>query len=201
MACELASSVFQKYEHELLGFIRKQLKDTGESEEVLNQILMKIYQHCEKLPGVRNTRAWLYQITRNAIHDYFKESQRRQNLDEAAELKEEADESLFQSLEPLVPAMIRMLPEEYGLPLKMSDLEGVPQKEIARKLGLSLSGAKSRIQRGREKLRALFFECCYLELDQRGVPVSFAVKAYCIPLLPYQPKGEVVISSKGSCDC
>lgn len=198
--CELVAPVFQQYERELLNFIKKQLKDSEESEEVLNQILMKIYQHCEKLPGVSNTKAWLYQITKNAIYDYFKENKRKQNLNETTELIEEADESVFQSFEPLIPAIIRMLPEEYGVPVRMSDLEGIPQKEIAEKLGLSLSGAKSRIQRGREKLNALFFECCYLELDQKGVPVSFVVKENCKPLLPYQPAGEVVISST-SCDC
>lgn len=201
VACELVAPVFQQYERELLSFIKKRLKDSGESEEVLNQILMKVYQHCEKLPDIQNTRAWLYQITRNAIYDYFKEKQRRQYLDETVELREETDDSIAQSLEPLIPAMIRMLPEAYGIPLQMSDLEGIPQKEIAEKLGLSLSGAKSRIQRGREKLKALFFECCHLELDQRGVPVSFAVKEHCKSLLAYQPSVEVVFSSKRSCNC
>lgn len=201
MACELVAPVFRQYERELLGYIEKRLKDSEESEEVLHQILMKIYKHCEKLPHIRNTRAWLYQMTRNAMCDYFRENQRRQDLNTITEVREESDDSFVQSLEPLIPAMIRMLPDAYGIPLRMSDLEGVPQKEIARRLGLSLSGTKSRIQRGREKLKALFFECCYLELDQRGVPVSFTVKAHCKPLLPYQPGQEAVESSQNACDC
>jgi RNA polymerase sigma-70 factor (ECF subfamily) len=121
-------------------------------------------------------------------------------LEDGVELEAETGEFLFSTLEPLVPVMIKMLPESLGLPLYMSDIEGVPQKEIADKLGLSISGAKSRIQRAREKLKELFFECCYFELDQKGMPMGFAVKEYCTPLLPYQLEGEVSLSTKSCCE-
>jgi len=39
-------------------------------------------------------------------------------------------------------------------------------------LGISLSGMKSRVQRGRAQLRALFEECCVIALDARGRPIS-----------------------------
>lgn len=199
MNCELVAPEFQKYEQELLNFIKKRLKDPMESEEVLNQVLMKVYTHCEKLPAVRNNRSWLYRITRNALYDYFRENQRWQHLDDEMELEDKTEESLINSLEPLIPVIIKMLPEKMALPLYLSDIEGVPQKEIAVKLGISVSGAKSRIQRAREQLKALFFECCYLELDQKGMPVSFSVKENCAPLLPYQPKGVVSVPTGSPC--
>jgi RNA polymerase sigma-70 factor, ECF subfamily len=203
MSCELVAPVFQQYEQELLGFIRKRLKDKHQSEDVLNEVLMKIYRHCEKLPKVKNNRAWLYQITRNALNDYFREGQRNISLDESqVEAMHQPEQELYQLLAPLLPAMIRMLPPKYAVPLQMSDIEEIPQQEIANRLGLSLSGAKSRIQRGREKLRALFFECLYLELDHQGVPMSFAVKEHCTPLHPFQPTPEPeVIVSERRCDC
>ncbi len=201
MACTLVAPVFQQYEKELLRFVRKHLNDAGESEEIVNRVMMKMYQHCEKLPAVRNTRAWLYQITRHALYDYFKENSRRQSLPEEVKSVSSADDNLFNLLEPLLPPMIQMLPPAYAQPLQMSDLEGIPQKEIAKRLGLSLSGVKSRVQRARAKLRALFFECCYLELDRRGVPVQFAVKPHCTPLLAYQAQSEMTTSSNHSGSC
>ncbi|HMY75336.1 MAG TPA: sigma factor-like helix-turn-helix DNA-binding protein [Blastocatellia bacterium] len=50
----------------------------------------------------------------------------------------------------------------------MSELQGLTQQEIAQRQGISLSGAKSRVQRGRAKLKEVFQECCALEFDQRG---------------------------------
>ena len=190
MACDLVFPVFKQYEKELLGFIRKRLPQKEDSHDFLNQLLLKIYNHCDKLPKVHNTRAWLYQITRNALADYYKEQKQVEYREEIAIPFHKVEVSLYHALAPLVPAMIQMLPEKYATPLWMSDLEGIAQKEIARQLGLSLSAVKSRIQRGREKLRDLFFECCYLELDRHGIPIDFSVKENCTPLRDYQPTGD-----------
>jgi RNA polymerase sigma-70 factor (ECF subfamily) len=67
-----------------------------------------------------------------------------------------------------LPAAIESLPETYREPVRLYELEGVSQREIASRLGLSLSAAKSRIQRGRTKLIDLIHDCCTFELDARG---------------------------------
>jgi RNA polymerase sigma-70 factor (ECF subfamily) len=51
----------------------------------------------------------------------------------------------------------------------------LPQKEVADRLGLSLSGAKSRVQRGREKLRQNLSECCDIETGKNGI-VGFELR-------------------------
>jgi RNA polymerase sigma-70 factor (ECF subfamily) len=71
---------------------------------------------------------------------------------------------------------MRLLPGEYRLPLLLSDLEGLPQKEVAERLGLSLSAAKSRVQRGRERLKSAFTECCHLTLDHRGTVMDYQAR-------------------------
>jgi RNA polymerase sigma-70 factor (ECF subfamily) len=47
------------------------------------------------------------------------------------------------------------------------------QQELARKAGIFLSGAKSRVQRAREKLRQLLLECCHFELDRQGRIIDY----------------------------
>ena len=81
-------------------------------------------------------------------------------------------------MEPL----ISLLPEEYAAALRLSELEEISQKEVAKRLGISYSGAKSRVQRGREKLKALFMECCHLEFSRDGSIVSATIKDSCKPL-------------------
>jgi RNA polymerase sigma-70 factor (ECF subfamily) len=64
--------------------------------------------------------------------------------------------------------MIYSLPEPYRDALVLTEFEGLTQKELAERLGISLSGAKSRVQRGREKLKEMLFDCCRFEFDRRG---------------------------------
>ena len=61
----------------------------------------------------------------------------------------------MEELAECVRPMMNALPEKYRLPLLLSELDGLPQKEVAKRLGLSLSAAKSRVQRGREQLKHL----------------------------------------------
>jgi RNA polymerase sigma-70 factor (ECF subfamily) len=59
--------------------------------------------------------------------------------------------------------MMRHLPRQYRRAVELSDLQGWPQQAVARELDLSLSGAKSRIQRGRARLGELMEQCCRIE--------------------------------------
>ena len=78
--------------------------------------------------------------------------------------------------------MIQLLPKDYANPLMLSDIDKIPQKEIAKQLNLELSATKMRIQRARTKLRSLFVECCHLEYDKQGNFTGCSIKASCDPL-------------------
>jgi RNA polymerase sigma-70 factor (ECF subfamily) len=64
--------------------------------------------------------------------------------------------------------MIQMLPDNYREAVILSEIKGLTQKEVARVQGTSLSGAKSRVQRGRAQLKEMLAECCRLEFDHSG---------------------------------
>lgn len=56
--------------------------------------------------------------------------------------------------------------------MRRAEVEGVPHREIAARLGLSLaatkSATKSRIRRGRLRLKQTLEQCCHFEFDRRG---------------------------------
>jgi RNA polymerase sigma-70 factor (ECF subfamily) len=70
--------------------------------------------------------------------------------------------------------MVYSLPEPYGEAIRLTEFDGLTQKELAERLGISLSGAKSRVQRGREQLRKMLHECCTFEFDRRGKVIDCA---------------------------
>ena len=67
----------------------------------------------------------------------------------------------------LQPLLAR-LPDDYRTALELTDLGGLTQEQAAEQLGLSTSGMKSRVQRGRRMLRTEVGRCCRVELDGRG---------------------------------
>lgn len=68
--------------------------------------------------------------------------------------------------------MIESLPPIYRDALIWTQLEGMSQKELARKLGISETGARSRVQRAREKLKEVILSCCNYQFDRYGNIVS-----------------------------
>jgi RNA polymerase sigma-70 factor, ECF subfamily len=178
MACELVNPIFLKYHDALKGFIEKRVMDKSVTHDIVQEVLLKIYAHCEKLPEVKNVRAWVFEITRNSLYDYFNSKNKSVALD--VDLQEEEDLNK-EGLE-YIRAMVELLPKEYAIPLAMSDLDNIPQKEIAERLGLSLSATKSRVQRGRGKLKDLFYECCQVEIDHQGNLISYEIKENCSSL-------------------
>lgn len=66
--------------------------------------------------------------------------------------------------------------------LFQADIEGRSQQELAELLGLSLSGAKSRIQRARRHLRQKMEKGCQVRFDESGSVCGFTQR----PPLPSQ---------------
>lgn len=165
----VADEVWKTYRHELHRFVASRVGSSDVSEDLVHEVLVRAYTRHDQLSDPGKLRAWLYSITRNVIIDYYRAQRPLDPLpddlsDAADENAPTAEQQLANCLEPL----IRQLPEEYAEALLLSDIDGVPQASVAEKSGLSVSGAKSRIQRARVMLREAVLECCRLEFDNQG---------------------------------
>lgn len=141
-----------------------------DAEDVLQDVLLRAHNHAGELRDEERAIGWLYQIARNATIDLYrrKAAHRTDAILDVDALPREPDEPAGQELVRCMTHMLTQLPEEYREAVRQSDLENRPQQEIADALGISLSGAKSRVQRGRAMLKSLMQECCHLELDKYG---------------------------------
>jgi RNA polymerase sigma-70 factor (ECF subfamily) len=71
------------------------------------------------------------------------------------------------------------LPHEYQAAVRMADYEGLPHAEVARRLGISLSAAKSRVRRGKQRIRGLMEQCCLMVYDSRGKVIDYDLRSTC----------------------
>lgn len=180
-------AIWQEHKKELRGFILKRVKNQDLANDILQEVLLKVYNFCLSRSGVRNLRSWLFQIAQNAITDHYRRN--RKYSDKGVPDQPEEDENLaFKDAVHFIEPMLGFLPEEYSEPLRLADIEGMKQAEIAKKLKLSLPATKSRIQRARQLLKAEFITCCNFETDAQGNLNFFEVKESCTPLLNYGKK-------------
>ena len=166
--------LISEFQNELRVFIRSKVKDYDISNDILQDVLLKIYQNYSKLKKKESLKSWLYQIARNAIIDHYRKAKFSGDLPseimhESISENTESEEQLLNCLQPF----IHQLPDKYKEALLQTDLGGLSQKEYAQKTGLSYSGAKSAVQRARTKLRHLFEQCCQIEADKYGQILSY----------------------------
>lgn len=166
--CQVVAPVFQEYRQVLARYIKSRVNDPLESEELLSRVMMKIYDNCQKVSGIRNIEAWLITIARNTVTDYFREQQKAPINELDINLPDKQPDKLYEALESCVPSLIQKLPDKYAKPLADYELRGISQKQLALDYGLSESGLKSRIQRGRKMLKDLFTEYCGHLLIEEG---------------------------------
>ena len=165
--------IWNEHADQLRGFIYRRIPDPSIVDDLVQEVFLKVQSKVATLKDETRLQSWLYQITRNTMMDYFRGQKPEEELPDTPDLPEAEVSHVLEELAECVRPMMDALPEEYRLPLLLSDLEGLPQKEVAERLGLSLSAAKSRVQRARDRLKSAFIECCQLKLDHRGSVMGY----------------------------
>lgn len=163
-------SEWKNHKTQLKNYIDMQLDDPDIAEDILQDVYIKASENLQQLKVRGSIKSWLYRITHNIIMDYYRQ---RKSYDElpvniVSEEKDPIEEN-HNVLANCIRPLLYELPEKYRIPLELAELEGMSQSDIAKKLGLSLSGAKSRVQRGRKKLREIMLTCCDFEITKGGV--------------------------------
>lgn len=173
--------VWEEFHPGLKQFILKRVSDEQNAEDILQDVFLKIHTHIDTLRDEEKLQSWIYQIARNVIADYYREHKATVALSEALLLPEEpvVADDVVKDLLPSVRTMVDSLPDEYRQALLLTEYEGLTQRELAERLGLSLSGAKSRVQRAREKLKAMLMDCCHFEFDRLGKVIDYQPKCAC----------------------
>ena len=165
----------------LRAFIAKRVAIEAEIDDILQEVFLKMYRKLESLKDPHRLVSWIFQITRHAIVDYYRSPKRHREVPAglAADIDlahpisalstfSEDSGQLRTVLASCLRPMIGQLSNQYREAVTLVELEGLTQNAAAKRLSLSVSGLKSRVQRGRRQLKRLLEECCVIELDRRG---------------------------------
>lgn len=182
--------LWKKFSDHIRAFVRSKVSSDDVAEDIVQDIFIRIHQGLDGLEHEERLQSWVFGIARRAMADYYRKEGRKRiepsetiGTETESEPEKETDidnltdyegsHSVHEEVLSWLIPMIDELPEKYRAPLKMADVEGKTQQEVADKLGLSLSGAKSRVQRGRKKLGRVLADCCEIEFGSEGRAVAY----------------------------
>lgn len=169
-------TAWHQHEAELRGWLRHRLGSAADAEDLLQDVFLKAMRQGERFCAIVNARAWLYEVARNALADRLRLARNTVALPE--DLSADAEEvAVVASLAACLPRVLSELSPEDREAITLCDLERLPQEEYARRKGLSLPGAKSRVQRARKRLRAQLTQACQVRLDAAGQVSDFVPRA------------------------
>ena len=161
-------TIWNEFSAKLGQFIAARVADPATAEDILQDVFVKIQTRLGQLQDPAKLQGWLYLVARNAIIDHHRTRKETTEVPESLPAEPPAHDVEVEDLKAAFRRMIYSLPEPYRDALVLTEFEGLTQKEMAERLGLSLSGAKSRVQRGREQLKQMLLERCEFEFDRLG---------------------------------
>ena len=174
------TALWLHFRSHLRSFVARRIADGADVDDTVQWVFLRLHEARHGLKRTDRVHAWLYRTARRAIVDYYRTKSRRRevafggagdldSLSEAVHAPQGTQEDeLRQAAECLAP-LIEDLPPPYREAIVRSELQGVRLADAAREAGISLSGMKSRVQRGRQRLKQMLFDCCQIALDGRGV--------------------------------
>lgn len=171
--------VWEEFRERLLIFIKRHVRDDALAEDILHDVFIKIHKNLGSVRDGKGLKSWMYQITRNTIIDYYRGREKVAERPREFVAKESGSDSVLalQDISHCLQSLLEHLPEKYREAVVACDVEGRSQKAFAEQAGLSLSGAKSRVQRGRAMLKASLQQCCQCESLDRKAFLSCASDA------------------------
>jgi RNA polymerase sigma-70 factor (ECF subfamily) len=166
--------IWIEFGNQLKSFISRRVKDISVAEDILQDVFVKIHSNIDNLKDEQKIKGWLFRIAKNCIIDYY-----RKKIIDSKELKDSYDYEISegndaeQEIASGLLDMIKELPPIYSEALLLTEFEGIKQTELAKKIGLSTSAAKNRVQRARQMIKDDLMKCCHFEFDRYGTIIDY----------------------------
>lgn len=161
------TQAWTQHEPELRGWARHRLHSPSDVEDLLQDLFLKALRQGERFCSVQNARAWLFEVARNTLADRLRVARNTLELPDDLTNPEDVPDTV-DSLVACLPRVLSELSAEDREAITLCDLQGMAQADYANAKGISLSAAKSRIQRARVRVKQHMTAACQVQLDAAG---------------------------------
>jgi RNA polymerase sigma-70 factor (ECF subfamily) len=192
------SDVYNTYYPKILKYVER-IAAINDAEDIVQDVFNKVNSSLGTFKGKSKLSTWIYRIATNTVIDRTRSAAHKKATESISiDRGEDVQHSLLAEKTPSTDQMviqkemracineyIDKLPPDYKIVIALSEIEGIPDKEIAEILDISLGNAKVRLHRARARLKALLDEACeFYYTDQN----TLACDRKQIKILPDVPK-------------
>jgi RNA polymerase sigma-70 factor, ECF subfamily len=180
-------------------FVAARVRVASDVDDLVQLILERALLKSGSVLEIDHVAGWLFAVARNAIADHHRSHARAllaaadalDALEDPLETTDEERSAVIACMEPLLQA----LPSDTAQLLRWADMESRPMQSIAHALGISLTAAKSRVQRARQDFVRTTRECCVMTIDaRRRLTALTPIRS---PFAKCTSCGSDVLASKG----
>ena len=154
--------LYSEQRERLLSLINSHIRDKAESDDILHDTFVKFEECCQKGCECDYPKAYLFRMALNTVSDFFKKRKKERKLEECTDQPTEVLEEYSEfpcDIYHCIYKFLNALSPSNREAFIQSDIENVPQKQIAESLNIPISTLKSRVQRTRTYLK-MEFEAC-----------------------------------------
>lgn len=172
MNFEETVNIFSK---SLKKYIAYATNNSCNTDDILQEVFIKLYQNMDSIKSSEKVKSWLYSVTKNTIIDYYRKEKKTEILQDDLYIQKNGL-SCYDEIGECVLGLILKTEKDYAEIIRLYEYKGLSAQEISNILDMPLSTVKSKINRGRKKIKQALFECCEFENDKNGTPISFNKK-------------------------
>ncbi|MCL2619448.1 MAG: sigma-70 family RNA polymerase sigma factor [Defluviitaleaceae bacterium] len=157
-----------KYEKLIYNLARRTMGNNEDAEDITQEVALKIYRNLKSCRGEELLKAWIARITHNTCMDMLRRNKGKHT--DSLEVMEEIGAELVEQSEGPEDLLVRKelgqhlevtlakLPPQYRALIALRDIHGYSYEEVAEILQLPVGTVKSRLFRGRAKLKTILSE-------------------------------------------
>src|SRR3990170_4532206 len=193
---ELAA-IYTQFHQVLFGFVKSKVNNHQDAEDIVQNIFITVANGVNDLNRKEKLQSWIYAIARNSIIDYYRTTHKKNySLEEdiAENFTSEEYNDTTKGLDCCLIDFVNQLPDEYRDIIIDVEMKGIKQKDLAEKYNLAYPSIRSRVQRGREKLKQILLNCCHIEWDNRGNILDVVSRPACEKEESGQCKKKIIMA-------
>lgn len=162
---EAFDEVYERFGGLVFQIARRMSGDTATAEDLSQEIFLRIYKYLERFKGKSSLKTWVYSVSINCCRSRLSRRSRRggvfvdveeERFDEMPSTGESTDARLARrEAQEVLARALAQLPLAFREAVILRDISDLSYEEIAAVLGLRIGTVRSRIARGRNRLRTL----------------------------------------------
>jgi len=160
MSINVFKNIVLPTKDKLYRFALRMLRDEDEAKDVVQEVLIKVWNKRENMETVQNVEAWCMQITKNHVLDKVKTKRYKltDSMEDGFDLSDNSSSSPARITETNdtmenINKIINALPEKQKQVIQLRDIEGFSYKEIGDIMGVDLSQVKVNLFRARKSVK------------------------------------------------